>query len=351
MPVTKSLFGTAPEGEAHLFTLTNDNGITVAITNYGGIITRITTPDRQGNEEDVALGFDNLDDYLEDELFLGATVGRYANRISGASFSLEGKTYKLFANAGEHHLHGGVKGFHKQLWDAEPFETDSASGVKMRYTSPDGEEGYPGTLDVTVTFSLTVDNELVIEYEAATDKTTVVNLTNHTYFNLHDGGETEATSHLIKIHADQMVEANESLCPTGTILSVDGKPFDFREGKLIEEEVESSHPQIMMGNGFDHSFVVNGEPGTLRPAAEAYDPQTGRMLEVFTEEPVVHFYSGNFLDGTITGRDGVVYGNRNAFCFETQHFADSPNQPDFPSTVLRPGEKYQTKTVYKFTTE
>jgi len=351
MKIEKQDFGKTKDGvSADLYSLTNANGTEVDITNYGGIITSIIVPDKDGNMGDVALGFDNLDDYMKKSPYFGCIVGRYGNRIAKGKFTLNGKTYTLAVNDGPNHLHGGIVGFDKVIWDAKEVRGGDYVGLKLSYLSKDGEEGYPGNLSVTVTYLLTNDNEIKIQYEATTDQPTVCNLTNHTYFNLADGGASSILDHELMIDADSITAIDETSIPT-QLMPVAGTPFDFRKPKKIGLDINNDDPQIKNGQGYDHNFVLNGKSGTLRLAARAVDPSTGRVLEVLTEEPGIQLYTGNFLDGSITGKEGKVYKYRNGFCLETQHYPDSPNQPDFPSTVLNPGEKYQTTTIYKFSVE
>jgi aldose 1-epimerase len=341
-------FGAMPDGRAvSLFTLSN-GATTVEITNYGGIITRIITPDKNGVKADITLGYEKLDNYLRNNPYFGCIAGRYANRIAKGQFTLDGTTYSLATNNAPNHLHGGVVGFDKVLWDAAPVQTDSTVGVALSYLSPDGEEGYPGNLKAHVVYTLNKKNGLRIDYTAETDKPTVINLTNHTYFNLKDCGKTPITDHLLQIFADGTTPVNPTLIPTGVIQPVEGTPFDFRKSERIGERIGADDPQIKFGLGYDHNWVLNGQAGTLRKAARLSDPTSGRVLTVWTTQPGIQFYSGNFLDGSITGKNGVVYGHRHGLCLETQHYPDSPNHPEFPSTVLRPGETYHEVTIYAF---
>ena len=346
--VAVDTFGTAPGGEASLYTLTNANGMEVDITNYGAIITSIRVPDRDGNMDDVALGFPSLEDYLGEDPYFGATIGRYGNRIANATFTLDGETYELAANDGPNSLHGGPNGFHTQVWNATQINEDGTTGVEMQRTSPDGEEGYPGNLDVTVRYTLTDDNELRIQYTATTDQATPVNLTNHSYFNL--SGEGTILDHVLMIDADAFTPVNNTLIPTGELRSVEGTPFDFREPTPIGERIETEDEQLGFGQGYDHNWVLNSEGGSLASVATLYDPSSGREMEVLTTEPGLQFYSGNFLDGSLTGKDDISYELRTGLCLETQHFPDSPNQPEFPSTTLEPGDTYSSETVYRFST-
>jgi len=356
-PMTQSItaepFGTTPEGEAvQLFTLTNANGIEIKAISYGGIITSLKTPDREGTLGDIVLGFDDLQSYLDGSPYFGAIIGRYGNRIGGAAFQLDGVTYTLPANDGQNSLHGGDKGFDKVVWAGEPFDNQDGVGVVFRYTSPDGEEGYPGTLEVAVTYTLTSSDELIVDYHATTDKATPVNLTQHSYFNLKDAGASEILGHELTLAADEYTPVDATLIPTGELAPVEGTPFDFRTPHTIGERIGAEDQQLEFGGGYDHNWVLNGTPADgMTLAARVYEPTTGRTLEILTTEPGIQFYSGNFLDGTLTGKGGVVYQYRTGFCLETQHFPDSPNKPQFPSTILRPGEGYTTRTIFRFGTE
>jgi len=346
MGAHKESFGQTPDGRGvDLYTLTNTNGLRAKITNYGAILVSLEVPDRDGNLADITLGYDNLDDYIERGAFFGATVGRYANRIGSAKFVLDGTEYKLAANNGENHLHGGIKGFDKVVWKLDDLKAESNEAlVKMSYISEDGEEGYPGNMACTVTYTLTKDNELKISYEAETDKTTVVNLTNHSYFNLAGQGTGDVLGHELMLNADKYTVFDEGLIPTGEIKSVKGSPLDFTLPMSIGARIEQ------VGNGYDNNYVLNSGGGTLALAARVYEPTSGRVMEVYTTEPGVQLYTGNFLDGTLTGKAGKVYKKHYGFCLETQHFPDSPNKPNFPSAVLLPGQKYTSVTVHKFST-
>ena len=341
-------FGAVDGKPVMLHTLTNASGAQVAITNYGGIVVSLSAPDRDGNLGDVVLGYDNLDAYLADTPYFGALIGRYGNRIANGAFTLNGESFALARNNGPNALHGGEKGFDKVVWDAAP--TAAGDGLTLTYVSADGEEGYPGTLSVRVVYTWTDDNELHIAYEATADKPTVVNLTNHSYFNLKDAGASSALNHEVVIHADRYTPIDETFIPTGEPAAVEGTPFDFRQAAAIGARIEEDHQQLQFGLGYDHNYVLNRSGEGLELAVTVYEPDSGRVMEVLTEEPGVQFYSGNFLDGHHVGKGGVAYERRSAFCFETQHFPDSPNQPQFPSTVLNPGETYSTKTVYRFST-
>jgi len=341
--ITKQVFGFTPDStEVSLYTLVNRSGITMKVTNYGGIITSLLVPDKKGNTADVVLGYDSLAGYLKETPYFGALIGRYCNRIAKGKFTLDGKEYILAQNNGTNHLHGGVKGFDKVVWKAEDFVTDSAVGLKLHYLSKDGEEGYPGNLDVTVTYTLSDDNTLAFDYTATADQATPVNLTQHCYFNLAGGGNIK--SHQLIITASRYTVVDSTLIPTGELRDVAGTPFDFRFAKAIGEDLNA-----IGGNpaGFDHNFVLETK-GIHDVSAWVTEPVSGRVMAVYTDQPGVQFYSGNFLDGSITGKSGHVYRQYSGFCLETQHFPDSPNQPSFPSTILKPGEKYHTTTKYKF---
>ncbi|GLU43926.1 aldose epimerase family protein [Allomuricauda sp. NBRC 101325] len=347
--IEESVFGTLPDGsEVKKFALSNEAGTQVDVITLGGIITRWTAPDKKGVYGDVVIGFDNLEQYLEPNPFFGALIGRYGNRIAKGKFSLDGKEYTLATNNGENHLHGGDKGFDKVLWDAKAQQTDKGAELVLTYTSADGEEGYPGKLDVTVTYTLMADNALDIQYEAVTDKPTVVNLTQHTYFNLSGQFTKPVLDHELVLDADAFLPVDSGLIPTGELQPVAGTPFDFTTSKLIGKEIEADNEQIKLGGGYDHCWVLNKPDQGYRLIGSAYHGETGRFMEVFTDEPGVQFYSGNFLDNTLPAKGGGTYGKRAGFCLETQHFPDSPNQEGFPSVRLNPGEKYASKTTYKF---
>ncbi|HYL86041.1 MAG TPA: aldose epimerase family protein [Candidatus Angelobacter sp.] len=349
---TKSSFGKTPEGaQVDLYTLTNKNGVAVAIANYGGAVVSLKVPDRNGSLEDVVLGYDSADGYVNDKNFFGALIGRYGNRIGHAQFSLDGHTYTLAKNNGENSLHGGIKGFNKALWTAKEIPAKGGQALELTYLSKDGEEGFPGNLNVRVVYTLTDTNELKIEYFATTDKKTVVNLTNHTYFNLLGVGPGmgDILGHALMIEADKFTPVDAGLIPTGELRGVAGTPFDFRKPTAIGARIEADDEQIKLGKGYDHNFVLRrkmGDPISL--AARVTEEASGRVMEVWTTEPGIQFYTGNFLDGTVHGKAGVAYEKRSALCLETQHFPDSPNQPKFPSVVLNPGGRYHTTTVYKF---
>jgi len=344
-------FGTAPDGQAiTLYSLTNAHGLRARIMTYGAIVVSLEVPDRDGNRADIVLGYDDLAGYVADNPYFGAIVGRYGNRIAGARFTLDGREYRLAANNGPNHLHGGLRGFDKVVWSAEPVRRSDAVGVSMTYVSPDGEEGYPGTLTAHVTYLLTHDDELKILYEATTDKPTVVNLTHHSYFNLLGQGRGDILGHELQILADRFTPVNDTLIPTGERRAVAGTPFDFRAPVAIGARIGAENRQLAFGGGYDHNWILNNQDGDLALAARVFEPTTGRVMEVLTTEPGLQFYSGNFLDGSLTGKDGAVYGHRAGFCLETQHYPDSPNQPEFPPVVLRPGDTYTQATVYRFPT-
>ena len=341
----KETYGKLPDGTAvDLYTLANRSGMEVKITNYGGIIVSIKTPDRNGKMGDVVLGYDNLDGYVTKNPFFGCLVGRYGNRIGKARFSLSGVEYKLASNNGQNHLDGGLKGSDKQVWQARAL--DDATGLELKYLSRDGEEGYPGNLSVTVTYTLGDDNSLKIDYLATTDKETVLNLTNHSYFNL--AGEGDILGHEMMIDADRFTPVDSELITTGELRAVAGTPFDFLKPTPIGARIDADDEQIVFGNGYDHNFVLNHKPGEMGLVARVYEPKTGRQMEVSTTEPGVQFYTGNFLDGSIRGKSGRIVERRSGFCLETQHFPDSPNKPQFPSPVLKPGETYRTSTSFRF---
>jgi len=340
--VTKKIFGNLAGGApVDIYTLAARSGIEARIMSYGAALVSLRIPDRQGTSADIILGFDTLDGYLGAHPYFGVTAGRYANRIAGARFVLNGVEYQLAANDGPNHLHGGIKGFDKVLWRAEPIEERTAAGVRLSYVSRDMEEGYPGTLQAVVTYRLTAVGELRIDYEASTDKTTHVNLTNHAYWNLSGREKIDVLGHVLRIEADKYTEVDSSLIPTGNLPDVKDTPFDFRKPQVIGERINQ------VQGGYDHNFVIRSRSG-LALAAVVHEPGSGRFLEIYTDQPGIQFYSGNFLDGTITGKGGQVYGRHAGFCLETQHFPDSPNHREFPSTLLEPGRKYSTVTIHRF---
>jgi len=347
--IKKQPFGKTPEGSAvDLYTLTNRKGVEAAITNYGGIVVQLRVPDRKGNLADVVLGYDDLDGYIHDKAYLGALIGRYGNRIAQGKFTLDGKVYTLPRNNGENTLHGGLKGFNQAIWHATELESKDGPSLQLEYLSKDGEEGFPGNLSVKVIYTLTDENELKIEYSATTDKETVVNLTNHAYFNLAGAGNGDILQHQVMLPADKFLPANESQIPTGEIRSVQGTPMDFRTPTTVGARIDQDDQQLKYGLGYDNTWVLeNGGSKTPTLAGTVYEPGTGRTIEVWTTEPGIQFYTGNHLDGT-KGKGGKPYLRRYALCLETQHFPDSPNHPNFPSTVLKPGQLYHTVTIYKF---
>ena len=348
--ISDSEFGTMPDGtQTRLYTLVNAKGEEVKITNYGGIVVSLKVLDKEGDLGDVVLGYDNLDDYINDTPYFGAIIGRYGNRIAKGKFTLDGAARELAVNNPPNALHGGLRGFDKVVWKAAPLAAQDSAGLVLSYVSQDGEEGYPGTLDVKVTYRWTDESELRIDYEATTDKPTVVNLTNHAYFNLKDAGASSILGHEMMIQADSFTPIDDTLIPTGEIRPVEGTPFDFRQATAIGARIGDDDEQLKFGLGYDHNFVLNRPGDGLVLAARVSEPTSGRVMEVLTTEPGVQFYSGNFLDGHHVGKGGTAYERRSGFCLETQHFPDSPNQPDFPSTVLRPGETYRSTTVYRFT--
>jgi aldose 1-epimerase len=351
--VTRTAFGTTPDGQTvDAYTLRNPHGLRLTAITYGGIITAFRTPDRTHHFDDIVLGYDSLAGYLKSSPYFGAIVGRYGNRIAEGKFTLDGATYTLARNNGPNHLHGGLRGFDKVVWGAKPFHTDSTVGVVLTYTSKDGEEGYPGTLQARVTYTLTDADELAIDYEATTDKATPVNLTQHSYWNLEGEGKSDILGHQLMLNAPGFTPVDSTLIPTGVIKPVDGTPFDFRNLTAIGARIDVSDEQLHNGKGYDHNFVLskNNIRGLVH-AAHVLELTTGRTLNVYTTEPGLQFYSGNFLDGSITGKRGHVYKHRYGFALETQHFPDSPNKPNFPSTILRPGKTYHSRTVFEIGVE
>jgi aldose 1-epimerase len=346
MPSRASLAGKPIE----LFKLANGHGMELEVMTYGGIIRSLKVPDRTGAVADVVLGFDGPEGYLGDPPppYFGALIGRYGNRIAKGKFTLDGQTYTLATNNAPNHLHGGNKGFDKVLWTAAPRQSSEGASLVLTRTSPDGEEGYPGTLQVRVTYTLTDRNELVIDYHATTDKATPVNLTNHSYFNLAGEGSGDILGHELMINADRYTPVDDTLIPTGELASVADTPFDFRKATAIGARINQDNPQLKNGKGYDHNWVLNRQGTGLQLAARLSDPKSGRTLEIRTTEPGLQFYSGNFLDGTIKGKGGHAYALRSGLCLETQHFPDSPNHPAFPSTILKPGQSYDSKTVFTF---
>ena len=357
--IERSAFGRLPDGrEVDCYRITNDNGIEMRVINYGGIIVSLKTPDMTGQMDDIVLGFDSLDDYLSETYrqanpYFGALIGRYGNRIANGRFTLDGETYRLPTNDGPNTLHGGDVGFNQRLWHAEPFLSSQGRGLVLTYTSPDGEQGFPGRLSTRVSYTLTHDNELAIDYRAETTRATPVNLTQHSYFNLQGEGSGSVLDHQLMINASAYTPVGETLIPTGEIADVSGTPFDFRQPTAIGARMGQKNTQLAYAKGYDHNFVLSKNPGQAdRPtlAAKVIEPHSGRVLEVATTEPGLQFYSGNFLDGSLVGKSGRPYTHRSGLALETQHFPNSPNQPNFPSTILKPGETYHSQTVYRFST-
>jgi aldose 1-epimerase len=349
--IEQDVFGTLADGtEIDIYTLTNSLGMEVTVLTYGGILQSIKVPDRRGRLANVTLGFDNLEDYVErNDPYFGAIIGRYGNRIGGGTFTLDGVTYQLATNNGPNHLHGGNVGFDKRVWTVTDTFTDSSSaGIELSYTSPDGEEGYPGTLETTVTYTLTNKNEIRMDYFATTDAPTHVNLTNHAYWNLAGEGTGSILGHKLELNASHFTPVDETLIPTGEIRSVEGTPMDFREPTEIGLRIRENDEQLLHGLGYDHNWVLDREGDGLELAAQLSHRESGRVLSIFTTEPGIQFYSGNFLDGSLIGTGGQAYRQSDGLALETQHFPDSPNKPNFPSTVLRPGEVYETTTIYQF---
>ena len=346
-------FGALSDGrEVNAFVLKNARGMSVQILDLGGVIASIKVPDSSGNFSDVTTGFDYPQPYLDGAGYMGAIVGRYANRISGGKFSIDGIDYSLAKNNGDNAIHGGLVGFDKKIWDVELLVGLHDSKLKLSTFSPDGEEGYPGRVEVSVTYTLNDQNQLTIDYSATSDKATIINLTNHAYFNLDGHQAGSILEHEVMLNANHFTPIDESSIPTGVILDVAGTPLDFRQRKAIGLEIESEDRQMTFGSGYDHNFVINHlEPGSVSLAAEVYSPNSGRVMKVYTDQPGVQFYTGNFLNGKLVGKEGAVYGRRSAFCLETQHFPDSPNKPTFPSTILQPGDQFASRTIFEFLTE
>jgi aldose 1-epimerase len=346
--VKREDFGRAPDGRAvSIYTLTNRAGAEARIITYGGAVVSLTAPDRRGRFADVVLGFDDMAGYLAQDSNVGVLIGRYGNRIGGARFTLNGVEYKLAANNGAHSLHGGLKGFDKVVWEARPLRARGGAALELTYLSRDGEEGFPGNLRARVVYTLTDRNELRVDYHATTDKDTVVNLTQHSYFNLKGHGRGDILDHRLRLNSSRFTPTDSTSIPTGELRPVRGTPFDFTRPTAIGARIGADDEQLKYGNGYDHNFVVRGRRGVLRKAAEVYEPTTGRVMEVWTTEPGVQLYTGNYLNGA-RGKGGQTYPRRSGFCLETQHYPDSPNKPQFPSTVLRRGGRYRTTTVYKF---
>lgn len=346
--VSKERFGTADGQNIDLYTLTNRNGMEAKIMNLGGIVVSLKVPDRNRNFDDVVLGFNDLESYLKGHPSFGAAIGRFANRIAKGRFTLNGVEYKLAVNNGDNHLHGGIKGFDDVVWTAEEAKSTSGPAVRMTYLSKDGEEGYPGNLQVTMVYTLTDRNELRIDYTATSDKDTVINLTHHSYFNLAGEGSGDILNHRLKLNASRFTPTDAGSIPTGELRSVRRTPFNFLTPIAIGARINNDEEQLKLGNGYDHNFVIDGRMGTLRQAAVVTEPTTGRVMEVWTTEPGVQLYTGNFLDGTLVGKSGKPYHRRYGFCLETQHYPDSPNKPNFPTTVLKKGDTFRSTTIYRF---
>lgn len=340
--------GMSKEGLANLYTLSNKNGMKMMVSTYGGTVAELHVPDKDGKIEDITLGFDSLSSYEDQHPYFGAIVGRYGNRIAKGKFNIDGEEYTLATNNGANALHGGIVGFNKKIWEAKKIEQENQVGLELSYTSPDMEEGFPGNLSVVVRYFLNNKNEWTIEYEATTDKKTPINLTQHAYFNLNGANKGDILEHEVTINADHYTPVDETLIPTGELAEVEGTPFDFRISNQIGARIDDDHQQLQYGNGYDHNWVINRSSEELTLAATAYTPESGRFMEVLTTEPGMQFYTGNFLTGENIGKDNYPYQKRSGFCFETQHFPNSPNTDHFPNTILAPKEKYESKTVYRF---
>jgi aldose 1-epimerase len=350
--VQRAQYGKVPDGrEVFEYTLTNDSGNTVTIITFGATVTSIVVPDRNGKKQDVVLGYDSLSGYLHGTSYFGAIVGRYGNRIKKGRFSLFGKEYQLTINNGENHLHGGKGGFHQVLFDVVSVRDTSEPGLELQFVSPDGDEGYPGTLTLNVLYTWTNSNALRIDYSATTDRPTILNPTHHSYFNLTGSPENTILDHLLEIDADSITPVAEGLIPTGAIAPVAGTPMDFRTPTTIGAHINDSTEQLRLGLGYDHNWVLRNYDGKVRKVAELYDPTSGRDLTVLTDQPGLQFYSGNFLDGTVRGKGGIMYQHRTGLCLEAQHYPDSPNEPKFPSVLLTPGKVYRQTTIYQFSTK
>jgi aldose 1-epimerase len=347
--VEKSLYGKLPDGrEVYQFTLKNNSGMQAKIINYGAIVRSIIVPDRNGKFEDVTLGYDSLSGYVQDKSYQGAIVGRYGNRIGKGKFKLDGKEYQLALNDGENHLHGGNVGFHKVLWEAKVVSDTGEPSLALTYFSPDGEEGYPGNVTISVTYTLTNKNELRIDYYGTTDKPTILNPTHHSYFNLTGNPANTILDHQLIIEADAFTPVDKGLITTGEIKSVDKTPMDFRTPAAIGSRINDNFEQLIFGKGYDHNWVLRNFNGDVNKAVELYEPVSGRLMTIFTDQPGMQFYSGNFLDGSIKGKNGISYHYRTGLCLEAQYFPDSPNKPEFPSVTLRPEQKYKQTTIYHF---
>ncbi|MBD3419609.1 MAG: galactose-1-epimerase [Chitinivibrionales bacterium] len=350
--MTQKTFGSKNGSDVILYTLTNTNGIEIDITNYGGIVTRLVTPDKNGQQADIVLGYSDFESYLKATPYFGSLIGRFGNRINAGKFTLNGRQYTLNCNENGRHLHGGNVGFDKVIWDAQPAKQEDSCSLKLRYISPDGEEGYPGTLTTDVEYKLTNNNELVIAYTATTDIDTVLNLTHHSYFNLAGDGSGDIFDHVAEVNASRFAPVDDNLMPTGDLLPVKETPFDFTSPARLGEVIHADHEQLkIVGGGVDHSFALDKHGDALAPAAIVTEPTSGRTLEVETTEPALQFYTGNMLDGTLAGKAGAIYAKHTGFCMEAQHYPNSPNRPEFPSTVLKPEETYKQVTLYRFGVE
>ena len=352
MNIQKESFGEIDGKAIYIYTLRNSNNIEMKITTYGGIVTSLKLPDKNGDMGDVVLGYNDLNDYIKNNPYFGAIIGRYGNRIGNAKFTLNGQEYTLAKNDGENNLHGGVKGYDKVIWEAEPITGEDSISLKLHYLSKDGEEGFPGNLDVNVIYTLTNENTFRIDYTATTDRSTIVNLTHHTYWNLAGDGSGSILQHELMMNANNFTPVDEGLITTGEIISVMGTPMDFRKPTAIGDSIKSNYKQLKYAGGYDHNWVLNDfNEEKINFAASVYEPTSGRVMEIFTTEPGLQFYSGNFLDGSIVGKDGNNYEFQSGFCLETQHYPDSPNKPEFPAVTLMPGETYSSTTIYKFSTK
>ncbi len=349
--MTTTVFGKLPDGrEVQQYTLTNRSGMSAQIITYGATLTSLRVPDRKGKIEDVVLGYDSLQGYIEGTSYFGATVGRYGNRIGKGRFQLDGKEYQLTINDGENHLHGGKTGFNKVLWDAKVLRDAGEPSLQLQYVSRDGEEGYPGTVTLRVTYTLTEKNELRIDYAGTTDRPTILNPTHHSYFNLTGSFTNTILGHQLLIEADSITPVDKGLIPTGQVASVAGTPFDFRSPMAIGAHINDQNEQLAFGHGYDHNWILREDAVGVRKVAELYEPQSGRLMTVFTDQPGLQFYSGNFLDGTAIGKNGIAYRQRTGLCLEAQAFPDTPNKPQFPPVTLRPGQTYRQTTIYQFST-
>ena len=349
LKIEKKEFGTTEDNvTVYQFVLSNKNGMEISVINYGGIITSLKAKDRNGKYQDIVLGFNSLPPYEDENPYFGAIIGRYGNRIANGNFKLDGQSYKLDINNPPNHLHGGLKGFHKVVWNPKEILNDRNVSLELTYLSKHMEEGYPGNLDVKVAYTLNNKDELSVGYEAITDQKTIINLTQHSYFNLSGNFSNDILDHEIRINADSFLPVDETLIPTGEIRSVHGSPFDFRKSKLIGQDIDTNNKQIEFGKGYDHCWVINNQSNGLRSVATAYHSESGRVLDVYSDLPGLQFYSGNFLDGTLKSKKEGYYELRSGFCLETQYYPDSPNQENFPSVIIKPGEVYKSNTVFKF---